>query len=223
MEGVAAFAVACNILQIVESSRTIVKTAKEIRSSRNGMTSEHEDSRKTAEQLHDLATGLQQNGEHKKLQEITGRWQAALDKHLALLSTLSRKGSNSYLQATLVAVELTWKKEKLDQSQVNIARLSGEVNTYLSTVYLLAISRKQKVIGDDIAALDGRLERDMAAEGQQLKRIDTVAQGTSDTASKAKDLIEQLNPGSRSNENGDSIISVYTYCTSKSLTLDAVM
>jgi hypothetical protein len=30
MEGVAAFAVACNILQIVETSRMIVKTAKEI-------------------------------------------------------------------------------------------------------------------------------------------------------------------------------------------------
>ena len=189
MEAAAAFAVACNILQIVDKSCAIVKTAKEIRGSMNGMTSEHENLFKSAEQLHGMAMDLQHRDD--KLRETAGRWKAAFDNHMALLSILSLTESNWYPQAIWVAVRVTLKKEKLDQSQANIARLAAELNTYLCAVYLPSISDKLVVFDDDLVALDGKMERGMAAVGQELKRIEAIAQGTSDTANKAKDPIGQ--------------------------------
>jgi hypothetical protein len=51
MEGVAAFSLACNVIQITELSRKVIRTAREIQSSRNGTTSEHENLQATATSL----------------------------------------------------------------------------------------------------------------------------------------------------------------------------
>jgi Sec-independent protein translocase protein TatA len=74
MEGVAAFSLACNILQIVETSRALVKSVKEIRASMNGRTSEHKNLRKSAKQMLDVAVCQQEKEKDPKLQETAGRW-----------------------------------------------------------------------------------------------------------------------------------------------------
>jgi uncharacterized phage infection (PIP) family protein YhgE len=91
-----------------------------------------------------------------------------------------------------LAVKATWKQGKLEESQAKIAHLSGQLSTHLCAVYLPSISDKLDAVGDDLAALDGRLEQDMLVVTRQLKRVETIAQGTSDTANKTKDHIVQL-------------------------------
>jgi hypothetical protein len=192
MEGVAAFSLACNVLQIAELSRKLVATAREIQSSRNGTTSEHEDLQAAASSLRRDVGSLQQKDKDDVTRQLASRCQAAVDEHVALLQSFRLKGSTSMLQASIVAAKVRWKQRQLDESQARVDRLSKELTTHVIMTYIPNIDSSIGALGEDVAAHSKKIDQEVDVMKRQLARVGTVVGQSLRTADATQKLVTEL-------------------------------
>jgi hypothetical protein len=192
MEGPVALSLACNVLQIVDTVRIIISTATEIRSSVNGTTNANQLLEKAGSQMRSLALEIQQEEKDPVLQDIALRWHAASEEHLAILSTLKRKGANSFFEAIWSAAKAIRKRRDLEESQTRLDRLSLELNTYFTATYLPSMDGKLDLIRIDADIWGNKTEQRLDDMKQQLKRVGNIMAANLDAINTTKDLTRQL-------------------------------
>ncbi|KAI4941869.1 hypothetical protein J4E86_010380 [Alternaria arbusti] len=171
MEGVAAFSLACNVIQIAELSRKIIATAKEIQTSRNGLPKDHEDLRAAVEILRRDVADLQQNYNGDILQSLAVQSEVAINEHIALLDSLRLKGPRTFLRASAVAFKAWRKQRQLYESQAKVDQLSEELKTHIVTTRIPNIDRNVDYLGDKLASHNLSIDHDMKIIEQHLNRV----------------------------------------------------
>ena len=192
MEGVAAFSLICNVIQVVELSRKIITTAKEIQSSRSGAIDDHEELQVAATYLQRTVDDLRHESTDDVLQQLASRSQAAISRHMALLESLRGKGQIGSLQATFMAMKARWKQRQLEESQAHVDRLSEDLTTHVILTCIPSLNRDMGHLGADIANHHQRMDEDIGVLKRQLARVGTTLGETSRTGDTTQDLVRQL-------------------------------
>ena len=123
MEAIAAFSLACNIIQVVDTGIKVASKACEIH--RDGSTSENEDIQRTTNHLVQASTSLQQsmiNANDKELETVANECQSAADELLVKLDNLKLGGVHKKrkLRAIGKAVKSMTEKDAIKQSQTRL-------------------------------------------------------------------------------------------------------
>jgi hypothetical protein len=171
MGGVAAFSLACNVIEIAELSRKLIATAKEIQSSRNGTTSEYEDIRAAASSLRGDVDSLQRDGTDDVTERLASLCHDIVSKHVTLLDSLRPKGSTGSVQAYVVAFKARWKQRELDESQAKVDRISGELTTHIIMTCIPNMDRSINALGEDVAAHTQKMDQEVDIMERQLARV----------------------------------------------------
>ncbi|KAI4708610.1 hypothetical protein J4E89_006666 [Alternaria sp. Ai002NY15] len=192
MEGVAAFSLACNVIQIAELSRKIIATAKEIQTSRNGLPKDHEDLRTAVEILRRDVADLQQNHNGDIIQSLAVQSEVAINEHIALLDSLRLKGARTFLHASAAAFKARRKQRQLYESQAKVDRLSEELKAHIIMTRIPNIDRNVDHLGDKIASHNFSIDHDMKIIEQHLSRVRKVTENNSNTANATAELVVEL-------------------------------
>ena len=192
MEGVAAFSLACNVIQIAELSRKIIATAKEIQTSRSGLPKDHEDLRTAVEILRRDVADLQQNHNGDTIQSLAVQSEVAINEHIALLDSLRLKGPRTFLHASAAAFKARRKQRQLYESQAKVDRLSEELKAHIIMTHIPNIDRNVDHLGDKIASHNFSIDHDMKIIEQHLSRVRKVTENNSNTANTTAELVVEL-------------------------------
>ncbi|KAI4618550.1 hypothetical protein J4E80_005152 [Alternaria sp. BMP 0032] len=192
MEGVAAFSLACNVIQIAELSRKIIATTKEIQTSRNGLPKDHEDIRTAVEILRRDVADLQQNHNGDTIQRLAVQSEVAINEHIALLDSLRLKGPRTFLHASAAAFKARRKQRQLYESQAKVDRLSEELKAHIVMTRIPNIDRNVDHLGDKIASHNFSIDHDMKIIEQHLSRVRKVTENNSNTANATAELVVEL-------------------------------
>jgi len=192
MEGVAAFSLACNVIQIAELSRKIIATAKEIQTSRNGLPKDHEDLRTAVEILRRDVADLQQNHNGDTIESLAVQSEVAINEHIALLVSLRLKGPRTFLHASAAAFKARRKQRQLYESQAKIDRLSEELKAHIVMTRIPNIDRNVDHLGDKIASHNFSIDHDMKTIEQHLNRVRKVTENNSNAANATAELVVEL-------------------------------
>ncbi|KAI4679152.1 uncharacterized protein J4E88_006445 [Alternaria novae-zelandiae] len=192
MEGVAAFSLACNVIQIAELSRKIIATAKEIQTSRSGLPKDHEDLRTAVEILRRDVADLQQNHNGDIIQSLAVQSEVAINEHIALLDSLRLKGPRTFLHASAAAFKARRKQRQLYESQAKVDRLSEELKAHIIMTHIPNIDRNVDHLGDKIASHNFSIDHDMKIIEQHLSRVRKVTENNSNTANTTAELVVEL-------------------------------
>ena len=123
MEAIAAFSLACNVIQVVDTGIKVASKACELH--RDGTTGENEEIQRTTQHLVQASTSLQQsmiNANDKELETVANECQSAADELLVKLDNLKLGGIHKKrkLRAIGKAVKSMTEKDAIKQSQTRL-------------------------------------------------------------------------------------------------------
>ncbi|CAO2649312.1 Nn.00g066970.m01.CDS01 [Neocucurbitaria sp. VM-36] len=199
MEGVAVFSLACNIVQITELTRSIIRTAKEIRVSIDGATEANKELRDAATRLQGDTAKLQIDGD-EDLRNMARLCQSAAGTHIALLDSLRLTALSNRWGAIRAAAKAIYYQRRLNESQMKIDSVSKQLHSHITRTIIPKINKKLENLGEDLKAHSHEMHRDMEIVKQQLQRVERFTVGSSIIASTTRDLIEQLREWIREQE-----------------------
>ena len=123
MEAIAAFSLACNVIQVVDTGIKVASKACELH--RDGNTGENEDIQRTTQHLVQASASLQQsmiNANDKELETVANECQSAADELLVKLENLKLGGGHKKrkLRSIGKAVRSMTEKDAIKQSQTRL-------------------------------------------------------------------------------------------------------
>jgi hypothetical protein len=105
MEDVAAFSLACNLLQLAGTSRDLVRTVVQLRSNLNGTTNENQDLRLLAENIKRIADEIRRNEQDTGLLELANTGVELADEQLAALGALQSPSPAGIFKSIRLAIK----------------------------------------------------------------------------------------------------------------------
>jgi predicted component of type VI protein secretion system len=127
MEAVAAVGLASNIFQVIDVTKNIATTIKDIRKSTSGFSTETNRFRSLAQLVRkDISSLLaSRSNVDDDLQQCIGRLRSQLDKFIIELDSLRLVEPKSLYQSSKIATKIWWRRERITDYVTTIQQISN--------------------------------------------------------------------------------------------------
>ncbi|KAF2651158.1 hypothetical protein K491DRAFT_761270 [Lophiostoma macrostomum CBS 122681] len=192
MEGVAAFSLFCNVLQVAEASRTIYRTARELRSSVQGTANDHAILKASTDVLRRTAEAISKESSDPTLQKFAELCQKATADHIARLETLRLKDSGSKLQACYVACKVWYRKEELEQSQKRLDTMGRQIADHINATYIPQMNKTLESVSHKLTKIDESTTDSLVDIKEQLSKVFTSVEKGTEFSALTENAVGQL-------------------------------
>jgi hypothetical protein len=175
IEGAAAFSLFCNVLQVLQTSKKIYTTTREIRLSSNGTTREHDDLCLIYNLLKEDMKTIQTQKQDSSLMEMTSRCKDLTDEHLAILEIIRLQKGGNVFAAVYCAVKARYKKREFEELHSKIDRLSQEIARHVTTNGISTIDTKLGHIAWRQSTFNEGITKNLSLMRNQLQRVNSMA------------------------------------------------
>jgi hypothetical protein len=139
MEPLGAFALAVNIIQVIDFSAKLLREAHELYESSTGHTAEHVELHQVSQSLSHMCDSLsptqhQNGGIPHGISEIAASAKVVAQELMALIDKLQLKhGAKSRWRSFRQALTTLWKKDEIDRLQKRLKELRDQLQVILTT------------------------------------------------------------------------------------------
>ncbi len=139
LDPINAFAVACNVLQMVETGVKVLSKAAELRKAEGGVLTEQKDLRHVSQTLTNLNTDLQvslshqtntirHTAEESHLMEANDQCLRVSKELVNFLNRLKLKEKHVMLDSLRVSIKSMWHKDKMDAMEKSLSSARDNLN-----------------------------------------------------------------------------------------------